>query len=235
MHIYVMAGMATSPQFMERFRVTLQGRLEQSEHVDHSEALFPYGDNSRRLISQLWEIRHDMRLRFRRITNSIGGNRILTSIKQQVTVKGDHKMLFIGHSGGGVAAVQAAQLLLEQNRELQPFPVVMIGSPRCRIPDVMQNSVLSLHAAGRSPKEINAGISPDVVTRLGTFGGWTAGLRRFPSWQVDKYAPANILSVPIIGGHADYFRDSEPYVNPMGTSNLDITLEAIDRWLSRWK
>jgi hypothetical protein len=235
MHIYLMAGMATSPNFMERVRVALQGRLEQSGKVVHSELLFPYGDNRRRLIPQAWEIRHDMRLRFRRIAYSIGGNRVLTSIQSQLTVNGEDKFLFVGHSGGGVAAVHTAKLLLERQHVLQPFPVVMVGSPRCRIPDEMQNYVLSLHAAGKSQKGINAGISPDVVTRLGTFGGWTAGLRRFPSWQVDKHAPANIRSVPIIGGHADYFRDCEPYVNPMGTSNLDITLEAIDRWLSRWK
>jgi hypothetical protein len=99
MHIYLMAGMATSPPFMEKLRVALKGRLEQSGHVAHSELLFPYGDNSRRLIPQAWEIRHDMRLRFRRIADSIGGNRILKSIQPQLTVNGENKILLIGHSG----------------------------------------------------------------------------------------------------------------------------------------
>ncbi len=229
--LYIMAGVATAPHFMETFRVALHGKLEQSGQAVRSELLFPYGDWSRRLIPQLWEIRHDMRLGFRRIVDSIGGNRVLSSIPSQPTINGGSGTILIGHSGGGVAAVHAAQLLLEKDIGSQPCKVVMIGSPRCRIPIGMRHSVLTLYAAGKHGNGINEGSSRDMISRLGTFGGWSAGLRRFPAWQADKHAPANILGVPIIGGHADYFRERAPFINPMGMSNMDLTLEAIVRWL----
>jgi hypothetical protein len=223
--LYLMAGFATTPHFMEKFRVALHSSLEQWWQPVHSELLFPYGDWSRRAIPQLWEIRSDMQRRFRRLNQSVGGNRTLEDMKIR-RVKLDHSRkitLFVGHSGGGVAAVHAAQLLSEQ-QEGSNCLIVMIGSPKCRIPEGLRQSVLAIRA-----------VSKDIVPRLGSFGGWEAGKLRIPSWYPDKHAPGEMHSVPIIGGHADYFRDSAPYVNPMGQSNLDITLAAIESWLIRWK
>jgi pimeloyl-ACP methyl ester carboxylesterase len=223
--LYLMAGLATTPHFMEKLRVALHGWLEQWWRPVHSELLFPYGDRSRRAFPQLWEIRSDMRRGFRRLYKSVGGNRAIEALEiRRVRLDRDRKTtLFIGHSGGGVAAVHAAQLLSERQGDSDCL-IVMIGSPRCRIPEGLRQSVLSISAAGK-----------DFVPRLGSFGGWKAGMLRIPSWHSDKHAPGEMRSVPIIGGHADYFRDNAPYVNPMGQSNLDITLEAIESWLIRWK
>lgn len=221
-YVYLIAGVATASMFMEKFRVTIHEKLAQGGRKVHSELLFPYGDRSRRVVPQIWEVRHDMRLSFSWVTSSIGGNRLLTAIQPQIPMGQDHTIILIGHSGGGVASVHAAQLMLERHIGTQPRPVVMIGSPRVRIPDILQSSVLSLYAMGNSR---------DLISRLGTFGGWSAGLNRIPIWKPDKHAPANIQALPIIGGHPDYFRDRDPYINPMGKSNLDLTMEAIEQWL----
>jgi hypothetical protein len=217
-----MTGFATAPHFMEKLRVALHRILNHWGQSVHSELLFPYGDWSRRAVPQLWEIRSDIRLGLRRLNSSIGGNRALASIKKRRPLP-DHSRkttILIGHSGGGVAAVHAAQLLSEQQGG-SDYCVVMIGSPRCRIPESLRPSVLAISAAGT-----------DFIPRLGSYGGWKAGKLRFPSWHRDKHAPADIRVVPIIGGHADYFRDSAPYVNFEGISNLALTLEAIELWLS---
>lgn len=223
--VYLLAGVATSPLFMESLRLALHKRLEQHVGVKvQSELLFPYGDRSRRLAPQLWEIRHDMRLSLRSIARSIGGNRIVESIEPQLQKnKGHRTSLFIGHSGGGVAALHSSQLLMNKSIGSPPSAVVMVGSPRVRIPDNLQQLVLSLHATGKKR---------DLITKLGTFGGLSyGGLRRLPTWQSNKHAPTNIQGLPIIGGHADYFRDRAPFINQEGKSNLDISLEAIESWL----
>lgn len=233
-HLYLLAGVATAPLFMESLRLALHEKLARSSaRIVHSELLFPYGEWSRRLIPQLWEIRHDMRLGFRRITSSIGGDRTQTSILARKN--GDDKpfMILIGHSGGGVAAIHAAQLLIERGYG-SAYSVILIGSPRCRIPDGLRDSVLSISATGKRLDIAMPGKSRDLVSRLGTFGGWHKPLRRLPAWKRDKHAPVSIHAVPIIGGHADYFRDSAPFVNSLGQSNLDLTLETIESWLTRW-
>ncbi|TFE31541.1 lipase family protein [Cohnella luojiensis] len=232
MHIYFMAGVSTSPMFMEKFRNAMHQHFENSGKTVYSELLFPYGDMSRRLIRQLWEVRHDMRLGYRKLNKALGCNRVLAAIERNLNDGKDDRVLLIGHSGGGVAAVHAAALLLARRPGMKSSAVVMIGSPRCRIPAELRPSVLSLHAEGRRRKGISEEISTDFVTLLGSFGGWNLGLRKLPSWQVDKHAPAHIRTVPIIGGHADYFRDSTPYLNPTGKSNLEHTIEAILSWHS---
>lgn len=234
MHIYFMAGVSTSRMFMEKFRIAIHQHFENSGKTVYSELLFPYGDMSRRLIRQIWEVRHDMRLGYRQITRTLGGNRVLAAIETNLSDRKDDQVLMIGHSGGGIAAVHAATLLQARRPGMKSSYVVMIGSPRCRIPAELRFSVLSLHAEGRRRKWVSEGISPDFVTLLGSFGGWNLGFRKLPSWQVDKHAPAHIRTVPIIGGHADYFRDGDPYLNPTGKSNLDHTIEAILSWRNQW-
>jgi hypothetical protein len=221
--LFFMAGFATAPHFMEKMRVALHGLIEHWGQSVHSELLFPYGDWSRGVVPQLWEIRSDMWLGLKRLNSSIGGNRALTLMNKRRTWPdhGRKTTILIGHSGGGVAAVHAAQILLSEQQGCSDYCVVMIGSPRCRIPESLRPSVLAISAAGT-----------DFISRLGTYGGWKAGKRRFPSWHRDKHAPADTRVIPIIGGHADYFRDSAPYVNLEGISNLALTLEAIASWLS---
>jgi pimeloyl-ACP methyl ester carboxylesterase len=233
-HLYLLAGVATAPLFMESLRVALHEKLTRSSgRIVYSELLFPYGDRSRRLIPQLWEIRHDMRLGLRRLTSSIGGTRTLNSILSRKEGDDNPSILLIGHSGGGVAAVHAAQLLIQREYG-STCPVILIGSPRCRIPDGLRDSVLSISATGKDLDIAKPGNSRDFVSRLGTFGGWSKPLELLPRWKADKHAPLSNHAVPIIGGHADYFRNSAPFINSFGQSNLDLMLEIIESWLIRW-
>jgi pimeloyl-ACP methyl ester carboxylesterase len=246
LELYFLAGLATAPLFMEKLQLELLAAMTDGRHIG-SQLLFPYGDWSRTVFPQLREIRSDMRLRPERVSKSIGGNRALEAIRRQRALSpirtANTTTILIGHSGGGVAAVHAGQLLLEQGLSSACL-VVMVGSPRCRIPHSLRPNTLSIHVAGRRGKRSLAKRkSPDLVSRLGTHGGWTirsASMngetevrRRFPFWHRDKHAPSTVVAVPIIGGHADYFRERAPYVDPNGQSNLDVTMDAILGWLSR--
>ncbi|WP_308637481.1 hypothetical protein [Paenibacillus silvisoli] len=231
--LYLLSGLATAPQFMESFRVALHALLAREGYeVEASELLFPYGDWSRNVVKQVCEIGLDMRLSPRRAGRSIGGRRAVASIAASRLRRGwqGGRTILVGHSGGGVAAVHAAKLLHEQDGGA-PGPVVMIGSPRCRIPAELRPSVLFVHAAGDSA---GAKIA-DSISRLGSFGGWggfgAAGGGRL--WKPDKHGPAGACGVPIIGGHADYFREHAPYTNELGLSNGWLTLQAAWSWLKQ--
>ncbi|MBM7567167.1 hypothetical protein [Paenibacillus sacheonensis] len=224
--LYLLAGLATAPQFMESFRVALHDIIAREGFgVRTSQLLFPYGDWSRRAIPQLWEISRDMRLGAGRFGRSIGGGRAVDRIGSGWTPgpgPGD-RIVLVGHSGGGVAAVHAAWQLMDLIGG-PPSPVVMIGSPRCRIPEELRESVLFVYAGGAQQDPGRPGRSADAVARLGTFGGgW---LRK-----ADKHAPPFSGGVPIIGKHADYFREREPYVNELGLTNQRLTLDVVWPWL----
>lgn len=232
LELYFLAGVATTPLFMERFRLALLNQLFHPGLSIHSELLFPYGDRSRGLLAQLWEIRADIMLSVRKIKHSIGGTRTWSAIDSRRASTSQRRItLLIGHSGGGIAAVHAAEVLREL-RDHSKCYVVMIGSPKCRIPDWLRSSVLAIHAMGLRRKRGFRGEARvlDPVTRLGIHGGWRIR-NRFPSWEKGKYAPASMIAIPIIGSHADYFRDSVPYVDENGRSNLDLTVDAILTWL----
>ncbi|TVY00396.1 hypothetical protein [Cohnella terricola] len=240
--MYFLAGLATAPTFMEGLRIALGekiGRFITPNRVaDHSGSpvqsglLFPYGDWSRKAIPQLWEIRADMRLGAERFSKSIGGNRVVASIESSGIGDGfspvrGRTTLLVGHSGGGVAAVQAAEMLLRSGARSSCFAVT-IGSPRCRIPERLKPFVLAIRAArGETDRR-----SPDIVSRLGSYGGWILGSRlRLPAWHKGKHEPGATVGLPIIGGHADYFRNRAPYVNEQGKSNLDLVVDTITEWL----
>ncbi|WP_080838058.1 hypothetical protein [Cohnella massiliensis] len=227
--LYLLAGLRTAPLFMEGFRVALHGRLEASGRSVRSRLLFPYGDWSRAVVPQLWEIRRDIGAGARRPERSIGGRRVLDLLLGEGREQGTRTLL-VGHSAGGLAGLQAAQRLqaLEGG---EPSPVVMIGSPRCRIPEAMLPYVLYMYAAGAEAPSGGSFRPADRVSRLGSFGGWTARPRRLPSWTADKFAPAHSRALPIVGGHADYFRERPPFVGPSGRSNLELTLETAWSWL----
>lgn len=234
--LYLIAGFHTSENFMEEFRLTLHGRLERAGVSVLSKLLFPYGDWSRRAVSQLLEIQRDMRLGPGDLERSIGGRKVLEEMERDRDgADGPRLPILIGHSGGGVAALHASGLLLKR-RGGKPCPVVMIGSPKCRIPEALLGSVLYIHAAGRRAREGRRPISADPVTRLGSFGGWhPPGKRGWRVWQRDKHAPERIVSVPILGGHADYFRSHAPFTDEEGRSNLDRINEAVWAWLIEYQ
>ncbi|MBB6735001.1 hypothetical protein [Cohnella zeiphila] len=227
--LYLLGGLKTAPLFMEGMRLALHERLKAAGEGVHSRLLLPYGDWSRQAVPQLWEIRRDMRRTPHRTARSTGGRRALLAIDEEERSSGvpaPGRRILIGHSGGGVAAVHAAQTLWEREGG-QPCPVVLVGSPRIRIPERLRAATLYIHAEGRTP-----GRSADPVARIGSFGGWTVSDRsRLPVWRAGKFAPENAVSVPVIGGHADYFRDRTPFVDPQGRSNLDRLLEIVWPWL----
>ncbi len=244
--MYFLAGLATAPLFMENLRLALERRLRYTalplregsiggEGIV-SGLLYPYGDRSRSVLAQVREIRADMRRRDDKLGRSIGGVRALEAIRRERAEAGVSgavgTTLLVGHSGGGIAAVHVAAMLMASGASASCFAVT-IGSPRCRIPERLKHRVLSIHAEGRR-RGGSLGRSPDIVSRIGTFGGW--GIKRsLPVWRKDKHAPQTRIGVPIVGKHADYFRDRAPYLNAEGKSNLDLIVDSIAAWLTSWK
>lgn len=230
------AGVASAPLFMEPLRLSLHRALSSEGTGVHSTLLYPYGDWERSLLLQLRELARDIRLRGERLGRSIGGNRLLAAIDDKRSVFGydvaHTRTVLVGHSAGGVAALHAASLLCARDGGKTPL-VVMIGSPRCRIPEEQRDSVLYVYAAN-GPVAETRGTSvrlSDPITRFGSFGGWQAGRWRMPRWNVDKHAPIHSSGLSIIGGHADYFRDQAPFVNELGLSNLMLSSDVVLRWL----
>lgn len=236
--LYLPAGVATSPSFMERLRQVIERGLEETGAFVRSSLAFPYGDKERSLVGQLREVGRDLRLRSRRLDGSIGGNRLLGIIDERrrtlFEASVPARTIIVGHSAGGVAAVHAARLLYARDGGQSPL-VVMIGSPRCRIPGELLEHVLYVYAA-RSDSQGARWMTvklTDPITRLGSFGGWHTGKWRLPRWQMDKHAPIHASGLRIVGGHADYFREQHPFVNAMGLSNMALTAEVVLKWLKQ--
>lgn len=230
-HLFISAGVATAPLYMEGFRRALHSKNVETGRAVYSELLFPYGDSRRALTAQLREVAHDLRKGAGYGRFSIGGSRLLARV-DECRLKGGFRSgatILIGHSAGGTASLYAQQQLLK--REGKPSPIVMIGSPRCRIPSALREDVLYIYAANRAKLRRAALKQSDPITRIGSFGGWMQGKHRIPVWRHDLHAPIASLGLPLIGGHADYFREKEPYVNAAGQSNLELSLEAVWEWL----
>lgn len=214
--LLLMAGLATAPTFMEEFRLRLESRfLEETDSRPKGKLLFPYGDWSRRAAPQFLEIRRDLRLAFDRTAQSIGGKLVMESLMEAGP---DDRVILIGHSGGGVAALHGARLL----QELQPSTeslVIQIGSPRCRIPQDFQQRTAYYYAAKPNGK------TKDPVCRLGSWGGWQQGGTGLIHWNGKRYVPSRIVPLYLAGGHADYFRTH--LADEQGRSNMEKTLQAV--------
>ncbi|WP_274651048.1 hypothetical protein [Paenibacillus humicola] len=214
---FLIAGVYTSPDFMEALGGELVRRARQAGIAGiHSRLLFPYGDWGRSLLGQLREVRRDLNLSMRKRARSVGGQFVL---RETAEYRDGWRIVLIGHSAGGLAAVHALELL-KSRKPLADCRVVQIGSPKCRIPDGLRSSVGYLYAAGPQ-----GGIR-DPVCRLGTWGGWERGRFRGPVWNRRLYRPGRVVPLQLIGGHADYFRDHRPYLNGAGVTNLDVTVDA---------
>ncbi|MDF2961478.1 MAG: hypothetical protein K0S39_3213 [Paenibacillus sp.] len=230
-NMYLLAGVATAPLFMEGLRLTITDRLQQDGWQVQSELLYPYGDWSRKLASQLREMSHDLWPARTQPLRSIGGQRAAAAI--QAGGEGGLRLL-IGHSGGGVAAVHAVRILAASegagareadSRQPRPYRIVQIGSPKCPVPEWMRANVLyagSVNAKGRPS---------DPVTRLGSWSGWQRSRSGLPVWRWKQFAPSAVVHFPIIGGHPDYFRERSPFLNREGVSNMETTVQAIWAWL----
>lgn len=276
LRLYVLNGVRSAPRFLDGLNATLAARLSALGCEVRGRVLFPYDDWHRRLLSQIREARLDIMLPYRSYERSIGGRRVLAELDrdrsesdarstrqqeeaeragQALAANGKHTVdrtkeiaLFVGHSAGGVAAVHASGLLLAREGG-QPSPVVMIGSPKCRIPGPLRDAVLYVQAertreargaanasqtpASARPQTLAAGKAADPICRIGSFGGWgkNAG-RLLPGWHGDLHAPSARAAVRIVGGHADYFRDRSPYTADDGRTNMDETLAAVWPWLT---
>ncbi|TXK70270.1 alpha/beta hydrolase [Paenibacillus sp. N3.4] len=181
---------------------------------------YPYGDWTRPRLDQLREIGSDLWNNAHRKSSRYGGKRLTASIEQ--VLKPGQKLLLIGHSAGAVASIQAADTLLKAGRTI--IGVVQIGSPKCAVPSSLSHRVLYLNGVNTMLKPV------DPIPRIGTWGGWSAARFGLKRWNHLKQAPFERKPLPLIGGHADYFRDHHPYIWNEST-NLQTTLNAIWTWL----
>ncbi|UUZ89573.1 hypothetical protein LJK87_26070 [Paenibacillus sp. P25] len=107
--LYFLAGVATAPNFMEGFRRYWSRYFQQNGWETHAELLFPYGDWGRHWSRQLPEAYADLRRRSAAARAAgPGGFRAAEAIAPAC---GGGELILIGHSAGGLAAVQAAKLL----------------------------------------------------------------------------------------------------------------------------
>ncbi|TVY01918.1 hypothetical protein [Paenibacillus cremeus] len=223
--VYLLAGVATAPNFMEEFREVLGERLTEAQwEVRHTELLFPYGDWSRSLVQQLREIGRDVYplISWRKsLLTAIGGRNALAAIQATYPMDAEGgTLLLIGHSGGGNAAVHAGHALVHEGLVTpERLRIVQIGSPKCRVPEALRASTLYLAAHG------------DPVTLLGGWGGWERRSNGLLRWNPRKYAPGVIARIPIVGKHPDYFRRWSPYLDAQGVPNLERTMEKLWGWL----
>lgn len=217
--VYAVAGVYTSPDFMEgvldKIVRTLNARPGLT--VARAALLFPYGDWGSGLVRQIRQVRRDLSLRTDAFARSGGGLRLAEAIGDP----GDAKLLLlIGHSGGGLAAVHAA-MMLRQRTDLR-IRIAQIGCPRGRIAPELRADVRYLYAVNPA-----SGAAKDPICRIGSWGGWERGAFGLPRWNPLKHAPRERTPVPIIGGHADYFRDRDPFRHATGRTNLELVAERI--------
>lgn len=218
--VYLVAGVATYPSTFQECRRMLDRLFGEQGTEATMEVLFPYGDYSRKLWRQVWEVRSDLTRLL--LPSRIGARAMIRDLERSYT---GGPVLLLGHSGGGVAACRAARLLLEQGISADDIRVVQIGSPRVPVPDELQESSAYFYALdGR-------GRPDDPVTRLGSWGGWLRLPGGIPAWNRMRYAPGYVRGLPVIGGHTNYFRHQLPYVDGDSRSNLDKTIGAVADWL----
>ncbi|XEC96349.1 hypothetical protein AB6A23_07335 [Paenibacillus tarimensis] len=217
--VYLLAGVATSPQFFNTGCETVGKLCEQSGWRSTVEVLFPYGDNTRGVISQVSRAAGDLSKRFTLFQH--GGRHAANSIRKSYV---GEPLILIGHSGGGAAAYQAIRIL-HKEQKLGDFRIVQLGSPKVPICPDFRNRVYYAYVVDEQ------GRRKDPVAKLGTWGGWSAGRFMLPRWDRYKYAPGHIEELRLLGGHADYFRHGHPYVDKNQVSNLDKTLGRVWKWL----
>jgi len=124
LHVYLLAGVRTPTCTFNHCKKKLDERLRSDGLEPIIHVLFPYGDASRNVLRQVLEVKSDLSNRIS--ARRIGGRHVLNQIKK--TFRGN-RMLMIGHSGGGVAAYQAARMV-EEHGIAEDFRIVQVGSPR---------------------------------------------------------------------------------------------------------
>ncbi|UJF35847.1 thioesterase domain-containing protein [Paenibacillus hexagrammi] len=223
--VYVSAGFATAPDFLDEFAWQVEQGLKASGWLAKVRIYFPYGDWRRKGGFQLREIASDMwRGAFKRRA-AYGGKHLAAYVQRHAPAH--EPLLLIGHSGGGVAAVHAANQLEQAGWPI--LGVVQIGSPKCAVAPPLRERTLYVFTTAESGRKLTA---IDPVTRLGTWGGWTSSYYTGIWWDPLKYAPLTRTKLSLIGGHPDYFRNHAPYIQ-QGQTNLQLTMSSIWTWLQR--
>lgn len=228
LHIYLLAGVQTRDSAFNTLTERLSHFLELKGKQAEIELLYPYGDYKRELWKQVLDLCID--INFINKSSGIGGKRVKQQLESSL-VNGKTKFLLIGHSGGGVAAYRIARFLHYQlNIGLDQIRVVQIGSPKMRVSPRFQSQVAYVQAIDEQGKP------KDPITKIGYWGGLHIGANKKikKGWSKQKYAPAFIQNIPLIGGHADYFRIRAPFIDKQQYSNLDYTFSAFENWLNEW-
>lgn len=222
--IFLLAGVKTSPSAFHALEHALVNNLQQKGITPDIELLFPYGDAERSLMRQLYEVRADLSRKAK--LAGYGGRKVWERINSSCEVP---KLLLIGHSGGGVAAYQIARKLHEDQLPIDS-KVVQIGSPKTRIIPQLKERVGYIHSID------NDGKVKDPISRLGSWGGWSYITPEIPlpHWDSQKYAPGYIEGIRTLGGHADYFRQSEQFSDEHRACNLDKTMSSLNAYLKEW-
>jgi hypothetical protein len=167
---------------------------------------------------QLQEARQDISTKAVHIRASVRGHQIAEHIMLKSS---GCKLILIGHSAGGIAAIHAAAVL-RRNGVNVSF-IVQIGCPKHAVPAELRARTLYTYGVGGSGWKIS-----DPVVRIGTWGGWEKGRSSgLPIWKPMLHAPYHIRKLPIIGGHADYFRTREPFLNEDRIPNIHLTTDVV--------
>ena len=230
LHIYLLAGVQTKDSAFITLTRRINQLLEQKGKEASITLLYPYGDYNRKLWKQVLDICIDFN--FISKGAGIGGRRVKSTLTQALPQCGESscKYLLIGHSGGGVAAYRLARYLhYKQHISLEHIRVVPIGSPKIRVASQFQSLIAYIQAVDEQGK------LKDPITRIGHWGG--LHLKRKENtkrWHANKYAPLAVHGIPLIGGHADYFRINAPFIDLELKSNLDYTFKVIESWLYEW-
>ncbi len=202
--LFALAGVFTAPNFLDEFRSETARRLERDGWSVSSHSLLPYGDWTQSRLRQSAEIVADV------CAPLVGGRRAAEGVAR---LGGDPAacgvVALLGHSGGGVAAAHAADEL--SRRGYRIGAVAMIGSPKTPIPKRVRERTAFFYIADAR------GRVADAIARV---GGWFGR------------PPARRRSLPLVGGHRDYFRSRPPFVGADGRTNLETTSEAVAAWVS---
>jgi hypothetical protein len=211
-HVFIVGGLATSPDYFTGLSKEIYHSFAKKGIIIEVTTLFPYGDWSAAKWKQVYEIRADLRLPHHQIVQSRGGVRTKDAIIAQCADI-NAEVLIIGHSGGGIAGYHAARLLEGQTKINISF-IVQVGSPKVKIKQEYQHKVGYIRGLGKRMF--------DPITYYGRWGKIGKPFNEAPLFREN---------VSLIGGHPDYFRESYPFVDREGISNLTKTLDIMLTWI----
>lgn len=213
--IYLLAGIGSTPAIFDECIRELKTRFGKAGRDPVIRQLLPYGDHTQKLWRQVLEVAADL-VRIHGAWRS-GGRETAGQVRQ---FSSGRRVLFIGHSGGGVAAYHAAAMLSGE-KAITDFRIVQVGSPKVPIRIPFRSKVSYFVAVDEK------GNLRDPVARLGSWSGWSRGRLGMFYWNRLKYAPGFIGTIPVLGGHEHYFRNDSRYTHPERGSNLSRTLDTI--------